>query len=350
MRHLSPDVQQIILTAVCLVPAFFGRVAGVEPRLTYNGKSGPGAGKRVVLIAGDEEYRSEEALPQLGRILSQHHGFTCTVLFSLTNGVIDPNNQRNIPGLETLESADLMIIATRFRNLSDEQMKYVDAYVNSGRPIIGLRTATHAFRLDEASSYAHYSYNSSEWPGGFGRQVLGDTWISHHGRHKQEATRGVINERRKPHAILRGVEDIFGLSDVYRIENLPREAGVLVHGQVLQGMSPDDPPVEDSRNDPMMPLAWIKGFTGSSGRTSRVFCTTMGASVDLKSEGVRRLIVNAVYWGVGLENRIPAKSNVDIVGEFNPTMYGFRNEEGHWLKKGLKPADFRLCRRKAVNP
>src|SRR5918997_3202669 len=107
-----------------------------DPWVVFDGGEGPGRGKHVVLISGDEEYRSEEALPQLARILARHHGFRCTVLFAIdpADGTINPNVRDNIPGLEALRAADLMVIATRFRNLPDEQMKEIADYVESGRP------------------------------------------------------------------------------------------------------------------------------------------------------------------------------------------------------------------------
>ena len=157
-------------------------------------RRGPGKGKHVVLVSGDEEYRSEEALPQLAKILSKHHGFKCTVLFAIDpkDGTINPNVNNNIPGLEALKTADLMIIFTRFRNLPDDQMKHIVDYVESGKPIIGLRTATHAFNISgESASSQKYTWTASkEWDGGFGRQVLGETWISHHGIHGKQSTRG----------------------------------------------------------------------------------------------------------------------------------------------------------------
>jgi len=311
-----------------------------DPWVVYQGGDGPGKGKHVVLIAGDEEYRSEEAMPMLAKILAVRHGFCCTVLFSIDpdDGTIDPLNQTNIPGLENLRTADLMVISTRFRELPDEQMKHVDEYVHSGKPIIGLRTATHAFayKRNMASPYAKYDFRSTEWPGGFGQQVLGDTWINHHGRHKVESTRGVIHPRHQDCPILNGVADVWGPTDVYGIKNLPDEAKVLLYGQVLEGMEPTDKPVPGEKNDPMMPLAWTKGFTGSSGKTARVFATTMGASVDLACEDLRRLLVNAAYWCVGLEGQIADKANVDYVDPYEPTFYGFGN-----FKKGVKPSDLK---------
>ena len=221
--------------------------AAAEPWVVYEGGSGPGKGKQVVLVSGDEEYRSEEELTQLGKILAQRHGFRATVLFALdpASGVIDPVNRGNIPGLEALQSADLMIIATRFRDLPDEQMKYIDAYVKSGRPILALRTATHAFRIPVGKTYSRYSFDSKEWDGGFGRQILGETWVNHHGHHGVESTRGVIAPGMENNPIVRGCEDIWVPTDVYTVR-LPMAEGCqpLVLGEVLEGMKPTDKPVD----------------------------------------------------------------------------------------------------------
>ncbi len=307
--------------------------------VVYEGNEGPGKGRHIVLISGDEEYRSEEALPMLARILATHHGFTCNVLFAIDPeiGIINPENQTNIPGLHHLETADMMVLFTRFRELPDAQMKYIIDYTNAGKPIMGLRTATHAFNYsrNKNSPYAKYSFQSDTFDGGYGRQVLGETWISHHGHHGKESTRGVINEGMKAHPILKGVKDIWGPTDVYSIKELTGDAEVLVLGQVLVGMKPTDEP---KPNTPTMPLAWIKTYTGEDGKTSRVFCTTMGASVDLLSEGLRRLLVNGCYWCMGLENQIPPSLiGVDCVGEYHPTPFGFGG-----YKKGVRPSELRL--------
>jgi len=306
--------------------------------VVYKGKEGPGKGKHVVFVSGDEEYRSEEALPALARIMAVHHGFKCTVLFAIDpeTGVIDPVNVTNIPGLHLLEDADMMVIATRFRELPDDQMKYIIDFVNAGKPVMGLRTATHGFKYDKNldSPYAKYSFNDKDFEGGFGRQILGETWAGHYGHHGKESSRGVINEEMKDYPILKGVEDIWGPTDVYTVTELTGDPDVLVFGQVLVGMDPADEPNTDK---PLMPMAWVKNYTGDEGKTSRVFCTTMGASIDLLSEGLRRLLVNGCYWGMGMEDQIPDKSNVDIVGEFEPTLFGFGT-----FKKGVRPSDFKL--------
>jgi len=307
----------------------------------YEGKKGPGVGKHIVLISGDDEYRSEESMPMLGKILAVRHGFKCTVLFAIDpkTKTIKPNHQTNIPGMETIDSADLVIVGLRFRNLPDDQMKHFADYVDAGKPIIGTRTSTHAFNFpkDSRSPYKNYGFNDKDWVGGFGQQVLGDTWISHHGKHKKESCRGVIAEGKYDSSILNGVTDVWGPSDVYGIRNLPDEANVLLLGSVLQGMSPDDKPVEGKKNDPMMPIAWTKGFKSKSGNESRIFCTTMGASTDLQSEGLRRLIVNASFWCLEMEDKIPKSANVDYVDPYNPSQFGF-----NIFKTGTTPRDYDL--------
>jgi hypothetical protein len=327
------SVVALALCGICLcTPA-----SAADPWIVVEGGDGPGKGKHVVLISGDEEYRSEEALPQLAKILARHHGFKCTVVFAVDpkEGTINPNQSDNIPGLEALDGADLMIIATRFRNLPDAQMQHVVDYVESGRPMIGLRTATHAFNLDAGSKFAKYTWTSKEWPGGFGRQVLGETWVSHHGHHGSQSTRGLIAPGQESHPILRGIKDgdVWGPTDVYEV-HLPADCTPLVLGQVLEGMKPTDHPTAGKQNDPMMPVAWTKNYTGTAGKAARVFTTTMGAATDLESEGTRRMLVNAVYWVVGLEEKIGEKSNVELVGEFKPTQFGFGG-----FVKGVKPED-----------
>jgi hypothetical protein len=313
-----------------------------NPWLVFEGGDGPGKGKHIVLVSGDEEYRSEEALPQLGKILSKHHGFKCTVLFAINKktGEIDPNTGDNIPGLEALDNADLMILSLRFRHLPDDQMKHFVDYVESGRPVIGMRTSTHAFNIDkkENSAYKKYTWTNGDkdYEKGFGRQVLGETWVNHHGAHGKQATRGIPAEGMKEHPILRGCEDIFGPTDVYTVNTLAGDSKPLVLGQVLEGMNPTDKPVDGPKNNPMMPVAWTKTYTGTAGKTAKIFTTTMGASQDLLAEGTRRMIVNAAYWCLGWEDKITAKNKVDIVGEWAPTRFGFNG-----YKKGVKPADLK---------
>jgi len=313
--------------------------AAAEPWIVYEGLAGPGNGKHIVFVTGDEEYRSEESMPQLARLLAVHHGFRCTVLFAINRetGELDPETLDNIPGLEALDSADLMVLFTRFRELPDEQMKHIIDYTNSGRPIVGLRTATHAFNYVQHpdSPYAHWSFRAEgDFEGGYGRQVLGETWIAHYGDHQRESTRGVVAPGLEAHPLVRGCEDIWGPSDVYALTTLHGDCRPVIMGQVLTGMGPEDPPNPDK---PPLPVAWTKTYTGTAGKAARVFATTMGHGGDLQSEGFRRLLVNACYWGLGMEDRIPARSIVDLVGEYAPNDIGVG---GH--KRGLRPEDLRL--------
>ena len=335
------NLRSSLFVSVPLLAILLGTIpnsVAADPWVVYKGGEGPGAGRQVVMISGDEEYRSEEALPQLAKILAKRHGFTCTVLFAVgADGSITPTRNDNIPGLHALRTADLMVIATRFRDLPDDQMKEIDDYLNSGRPVIGLRTATHAFNIKAGKSYAQYSFQSKKpgWEGGFGRQVLGETWISHHGNHGKQSTRGIIALGEADHPILRGIKsgEIWGPSDVYGVRlPLPGDSRPLVLGEVVEDMTFGGKPLEGNKNDPKLPIAWIKTYTGSAGKPARVFTTTMGAATDLENAGLRRLLVNAVYWTTKLEEKIPVQSNVDLVGDYKPRSFGFKGEAA-----GIRP-------------
>ncbi len=300
--------------------------------IVYDGYDGPGKGKHIVLVSGDEEYRSEEALPQLGKILAKHHGFKCTVLFAIDpkTGEINPNVNNNIPGLETLKTADLMILGLRFRNLPEDQMQHIVNYLETSKPIIGLRTSTHAFN-GMKGKFAKYNNGSGDkdYKGGFGRQVLGEQWISHHGGHGSQSCRGILNKDEAKHPILRGLKDgdIWGPTDVYGANPL-KPSTILVHGQVVAGMKFDDPPLKGKKNDPMMPIAWTREVN-----KARIFTTTMGSADDLIAAGTRRMLLNASYWAVGMDERITATLNVDLVGDYRPSKFAFNG-----AKKGVRPA------------
>ena len=309
--------------------------------VSYKGGDGPGKGKKVVLVSGDEEYRSEELCPQLAKILATRHGFDCTVLFAIDpkDGTIDPGKS-NIPGLEKLDSADLLVLFTRFRNLPDEQMKHFADYFDSGKPIIGLRTATHAFAgIPKTSPYAKYNWNNNDpaYKNGFGGQVLGETWFTHHGNHGKESTLGILNKEQAKHPILCGLKDgdIWGPTDVYGVR-LPADCVPLVYGQVLTGMKKDDPAVKGKKNEPMMPVAWTKPHKVGD-KEGRTFTCTTANGQDLLNEGVRRLLVNATYWAAGLEERIVTDANVAIVGEYEPLQF-----RAGWHRKGVRPADLQM--------
>jgi type 1 glutamine amidotransferase len=343
MKLLPVALLAILLSTLGDIPVAFP-AANDPPGVVLEGKEGAGKGKHIVLISGDQEYRSEEAIPQLAKILATHHGFKCTCLFTVDpkDGTINPN-MNNIPGLEALKTADLMLIFTRFLDLPDEQMQHVADYLAAGKPVIGLRTATHAFNIPGNRKFARFGNGSNVkgWEGGFGRQVLGEQWVNHHGAHGKEGTRGIFVKGQEDHPILKGIKpgEIFGTTDVYTVHlPLPGMSTPLVLGEVTETLQPDSKAVPGKKNDPMMPVAWTRTYNTSEGdKAGRVFTTTMGASQDLAFAGTRRMIVNACYWAVGLENKIPEQSDVDIVGTYKPTP--FRGKSNAEWKPGVTPAE-----------
>ena len=298
------------------------------------GNDDPEKGKTIVLVAGDEEYRTEESMPMLAKILSQKHGFECKVLFpwDKTGKYIDPNNQEGVRGWHHLKDADLMLIGTRFRRPSAEEAKHVTEFLNAGKPIIGIRTSTHAF-TGSGSFGDKISY------GQFGPLIMGEGWVSHHGRHKVEGARGIVEAKNAAHPILKGVTDVFGPSDVYGINRLTNEDTILMRGAVTATMDPDSSFV-DSKNDPMQPLAWLHPYTAPNGKKGTTFCTTMGASVDLVSEDLRRLIVNAAFFLTG--QSVPDHADVAYVDPFYPSFYGFIRDKEHWPSLDMQPKDYGL--------
>lgn len=331
--------------AACLVVLTISSLAyPASPWIHLKGKAGPGKGRHIVFVTGEEYYRSEEGMSMFARILSQRHGFDCTVLFAVDpdTGLINPNINHRIPGLDALEGADLMVIFARFRRLPDADMKHIVDFVNAGKPVLGIRNATHAFRYekDTKTRFQDWDFRSRKWPGGFGQQILGDTWVSHYGKFQKEATMAHVNPKHRDHLVLQGVSPrLFIRTDVNGVNKLTPEDIVLFHGQVLSGLNPDDPPVSDERKDTRMPLAWFKSYTAPSGKKGRSFCTTAGASVDWLNEDLRRLMVNAMFSLVGLDEKIPAKTNVDFVGPYKPTPFrSYTNEEWEAMRK--RPSDF----------
>jgi hypothetical protein len=320
--------------------------------VTYPAKVGPGRGKHVVLLAGDEEYRSEEALPMLAKILSQRHGFKTTVLFSVDpDGTINPKAGASLSNPSALDSAEAIVMLLRFRSWPAEDMARFEKRLNAGVPIVALRTSTHAFNgLPTGSRWESWNYNNQ---GGFGKRVLGETWLTHWGRHKVEATRGAIEEAQRAHPVLRGVQDLFGETDVYEAYP-PADATILVRGIVLKELTAGSLPAdyrkpratdkqEQGVNDPPMPVVWTRSYKNDGGTINKILTSTMASATDLENEGLRRLVVNGVYWGLGLD--VPPLTDVRYVDEYQPSFYGFDG-----FRKGLRATDFELGKRVPGEP
>lgn len=325
-----------------ILSALLPLVASAADFLTYE-PEGQSNGKHVVLLAGDEEYRSEEAMPMLARLLSRHHGFKTTVLFSVSaDGTVDPTAGGSLTNPLALDRADAIVMLLRFRHWDEATLGKFDAAMKRGIPVIALRTSTHAFAgIPQDSAYASWNWDNA---GGWGEKVLGETWVSHWGKHKFEACEGVIEPANAEDPLLRGVRAVFGTSDVYEAYP-PADAKILMRGRVLKSMTPDSGSAEHVKaratdkkeqpvNDPMMPITWTRVVKNEAGTENRVLTTTMGAATDLTNEGLRRLVVNGVYWGLGME--VPAKADVTLVGPYAPTAYGFKG-----YQKGLKVMDLK---------
>ena len=288
--------------------------------------------KHLVLIASDHEYRAEETIPALARILSVHHGFDCTVLFGTDqNGEIQAGIS-NIPGLEALKKADGMVIFTRFLALPPEQMKHLDDYFNRAGPVLGLRTSTHGFNYknDKDPYYKyHFRYTGKDYEGGFGHQVLGQTWVGHYGKNHTQSTRISIIPKQKENPILRGVKNIHVQAGGYNAE-AQKDWNILTMAQPLMTMKADGAP---DKTKPPMASEWTRHYKGKNGKKGRVFTSLYGASEDLLNPGYRRMIINGVYWTLGLENRIKSNSKIDFVGPYNPSTFKNKGEV-----KGIKPS------------
>jgi type 1 glutamine amidotransferase len=320
-----------ILVLVALASCTSTRPPDDPSRLVYEGSTGPGAGKHIVFIAGDHEYRSEELLPALARIMSRRHGFTSSVFFTLDSaGFIEPGSS-NIRGLEALDTADLLVLAIRFQDFPAEQMQHIVDYLHRGGPVIGLRTSTHAFRIKDGP-FAKYSwdYKGADYLSGFGEQVLGETWVGHYGTNHEQSSRLLLLDAQSGHPILRGVRDVHVHSGGYQAYP-PDGSLVLALGEVLNGMAPASPP-ETSKE--RLPVVWTRTYAGATGQQGRVFTSTHGASEDLLNDGFRRMLVNATFWALGMEHAITPDLDIAFVGPYHPVTFSF---DGY--RRGVRPAD-----------
>ena len=275
----------------------------------------------------------------MAKVLSQRHGFKCTVLFSLNDkGEIDPNNQKSLSNPEALDGADAIVMLLRFRTWPDEIYKHFDDAPS--------RHPDHR----PAHQYARFSRQARRLRQARARRTMGEPLgrpqtRSLPRRHRARRGEGSHPQRRN---------NVFADSDVYEAYP-PKDAKILMRGLVLENMKPDSKPSTRKKrnrqlnkvtgvNDPAMAVAWTRSHKWPSGKTSPIFTSTMGAATDLLSEGLRRMIVNAIYAGLKIE--VPKKANVDYVDPYKPLFYGFNT-----FRKGLKPSDLHWgkCCRKPSN-
>ncbi|MDZ4860923.1 MAG: ThuA domain-containing protein [Candidatus Hydrogenedentes bacterium] len=311
------------------VPAF----AAETSHVVYEGSGGIGAGKHIVFVASDHEYRGEETLPALARILAKHYGFKCTVVFGVDpkTGAVQPGSS-DVSGLDILKDADLMVVFMRFINMPDDEMQHFVDYVNRGGAIIGLRTSTHAFQIPADRKFHAYDwqYGGEGFTKGFGRQVLGETWVTHYGENHKQSSRLEMEHSAKGHPILRGVSNMHVQAGAYTADPIEGSI-VLAKAVVLNGMDKDAS--VDSTKEPM-PVAWVREYPSKSGKKARVFTTTQGASEDILNDGFRRMLLNAHLWCLGMEEQIKPDSQIAFVGPYHPTTFSFTE-----FRRGVKPGD-----------
>lgn len=309
-----------------------------------------GGATKVVFLTGDEEYRSEESLPMLAKMLERDFGFETVVGFSVDEeGFVDPMKTDSLTMTEELADADLLVMYLRFRRPERESFQHILEYLAAGKPVVAFRTTTHAFRFAHDSGLAGWGYQSDpEKVHSFGggehlRELLGQSWISHHGHFddgKKPLTEVAIREGKSGHPVLTGVKAFPAYSWLYHVQGgdhtMAGDPDLLLDGRALQSN-------KIARNEtdkfPLTnPVAWTKTHTGKDGGTGRVFTTTLGHPYDFKDPNMRRLAIQGILWALGKEDLIPEGGvNAETVGSYEPNNSGFGADK---FKARKKPEDF----------
>lgn len=229
-----------------------------------------GPGPHVVFLVGESTNDSARSMPALAGILEAHYGMRCTVLM---DEIPESDPANHIEGLETLADADLLVVFLRQRQFEDEPLQQIQAYLNLGRPVVGLRTSTQAF------AYSELDPRARRW-NAFGKRILGAGWKFHHG----SRTRTRVTTK-GDHPILSGVPDSFEVrSWLHEVDPHP-DIHVLARGS----------PKCDATA--VNPVAWTYKHPGGGD----VFVTTLGHAEDFKIDAFRRLVVNGIHWALGRE-------------------------------------------------
>ena len=275
---------------------------------TAFGAEPEGKKPHVVFVTGGCEYRGEVSMPMIAKILQAKHDVRCTVLYAVNpkTGKRDANFRGNIKGLEKLNEADLAVIFLRFRNVPDDQLKKILDFTRSEKPVVGIRTALHAFLY---SSGPNEKYNE-----GFGEDVFGQRGISHPGHNTSTNVRVVVGD----HPIVRGVAPAFHTrSWLYKAGPLRGDCVLLVFGAAVEG-----PKAREEIFGLPSPVAWTRTDKGK-----RVFFTSLGHPEDFEHASVRRLLIQAIFWGLGMEEKVPVGGlNAQVQGKYvAPPVNNFRH-------------------------
>ena len=243
----------------------------------------------IVFVTGDHEYSSEATMPLLAKVLEERYGARAMVLKSSP----DENGEEDIPGLEALEKADLIVLFLRWRRLPAEQIARLEKYLKSGKPVIAFRTSTHSFNYPKGHPLE--SWNS------FAPTYLGGPpgWGNGHFHYGHLSTTAVsIIAANAKHPILTGIPANFvAPSWLYHVlPNFPpKDARQLLMGKAINAeKAATRPPVDN-------PVAW----TWTNAAKARVFMTTLGHPDDFKLEAMQRLVINAIHWA--LQRPVPKR-------------------------------------------
>lgn len=302
---------------------------------------------KVVFLTGDEEYRSEESMPMLAKMLRRDFGFDVSVGFPLgQDGTIDPNATTSLTGTEELADADLMVLYLRFRRPDEASFQRILDYLESGKPVVAFRTSTHAFRFTQDSPHAGWGYQADptfihSFAGGeLTRELLGQKWITHHGHFsdgQRTLTSVTLDSAAAGHPILRGIDPFEAYSWLYHVEGggdtVAGDPQFLLNGKSLRSSKEERGQL--NRYPLSNPIAWTK--THSHGfNHARVFTTTLGHPYDFKNPMMRRFALQGILWALSREDLIPSSGvGTDTVGVYEPNNSGFEDK----FKKGLKPED-----------
>jgi len=246
---------------------------------------GAGQPPSIVFVTGDHEYSSERTMPLLAAALEKDFGCRTTVLYATEpGGRRNESYEKNIPGLEALKTADLAVFFLRWRQLPQEQLDLIQAYLDSGRPLVGFRTTSHGFKYPDGDPRAHWNAFGEfafGTPPGWG----GKAGHTHYGH--DSSTDVAYADGAAGNPILQGVDKSFHVrSWLYKVRPMypPTNATWLLVGTAV---NPDHPAEVN-------PVAW----TWQTQQGARSFYTSMGHPEDFGVESFQRLVVNAIFWAL----------------------------------------------------
>lgn len=245
---------------------------------------------RVVFIAGESAYKSEVTFGDIAYELEGKFGMECKVLEDRNkkeSASPKPGERLNdIPGLEALEHADLAVFFIGSRTLPEPQIKFIQSYLDSRKPIVAFRSTLRAF------NYAPGDPLAKTW-NDFGPKILGGEIASIESPDSSTELSIVPENANDP--ILKGIPRKFRVRSALvqlRPGSLPTEAIRLFEGKFVVGSSGPDA-VQGSVPSP--PVAW----TWTPPEKGRVFVTTLGDPEDFHVEAVHKLVINGIFWALG---------------------------------------------------